>query len=144
MRYQPWYILDRRQPAFEQVVRGRSGVSEPVVSSGIAWAPSVDVQEENDRFVLRADVPGVEAKDIDISAEDGVLTIHGVRATNERSDSDGFEHIERVTGAFLRRFALPDCARTDSIKAHYTNGVLEIEIPKQTRDEAKRIAITVN
>jgi HSP20 family protein len=144
MRYQPWYLLDRWHPEFEQVFRGRSGASESVVTNGTAWTPSVDVQEENDRFLLRADVPGVEAKDIEISAEDGLLTIHGVRATKERSDSDGFEHIERFTGAFLRRFTLPDSAQTDSIKAHYTNGVLEIEIPKQARVEAKRIAVTVN
>lgn len=144
MRYQPWSLLDRWHPEFEQVFRGRSGASEPAVTYGTAWLPSVDVQEENDRFLLRADVPGVEAKDIEISAEDGVLTIRGVRATKERSDSDGFEHIERFTGTFLRRFTLPESAQSDSIKAQYTNGVLEIEIPKRTRVEAKRITVTVN
>jgi HSP20 family protein len=135
MRYQPWYLFDRRYPQFEQV---------PAVTEGTAWTPSVDVQEEHDRFVLRADVPGVEAKDIEISAQDGLLTIHGVRATKERSDTDGFEHIERFTGEFLRRFNLPESAQADSIKAHYTNGVLEIEIPKQARVEAKRITVKVN
>lgn len=144
MRYQPWSLLDRWHPEFEQVVRARSGASEPAVTYGTAWLPSVDVQEENDRFLLRADVPGVEAKDIEISAEDGVLTIRGVRATKERSDSDGFEHIECFTGTFLRRFTLPDSAQSDSIKAHYTNGVLEIEVPKRTPVEAKRITVTVN
>lgn len=143
MRYQPW-SLDRWHPELEQVFRGRSGASEPAVTSGAAWLPSVDVQEENGRFVLRADVPGVEAKDIEVSAEDGLLTIRGVRATKERSDSDGFEHIECFTGTFLRRFTLPESAQPDSIKAQYTNGVLEIEIPKRTRVEAKRITVTVN
>ncbi len=89
-------------------------------------------------------MPGVEAKDIEISAEDGLLTIRGVRTTKERSDSDGFEHVECFTGAFLRRIALPTSAQLDSIKAHYTNGVLEIEIPKQKRAEAKRITVAVN
>lgn len=144
MHYQPWSLLDRWHPEFEQVFRGRSGASEPAVTYGTAWLPSVDVQEENDRFVLRADVPGVEAKDIEISAEDGLLTIRGERAMKERSESDNFEHIERFTGTFLRRFTLPDSAQPDSIKARYTNGVLEIEIPKQTRVEAKRIAVTVS
>ena len=144
MRHQPWSVLDRWHPEFEQVFRGRSAASEPVVTSGTAWIPSVDVQEENDRFLVRADVPGVEAKDFEISAEDGLLTIRGVRATKERSDSDGFEHIECFTGTFLRRFTLPDSAQSDSIKARYTNGVLEIEIPKQVRVEAKRIEVTVN
>jgi HSP20 family protein len=144
MRHQPWSLLDRWHPELEQVFRARSGASEPVVTSGTAWIPSVDVQEENDRFLVRADVPGVEATDFDISAEDGLLTIRGVRATKERSDSDGFEHIECFTGTFLRRFTLPESAQADAIKARYTNGVLEIEIPKQARVEAKRIAVTVN
>ena len=144
MRHQPWSLLDRWHPEFEQVFRGQSGATAPVVTDGTAWTPAVDVQEENDRFLVRADVPGVEAKDIDVSAEDGLLTIRGVRATNERSESDGFEHLECFTGTFLRRFTLPDSAKTDSIKARYTNGVLEIEIPKQARVEAKRIEVTVN
>ena len=144
MRHQPWSILDRWQPDFEQLFRARTGASEPAGSYGTAWIPSVDVQEENDRFVVRADVPGVEAKDIEISAEDGLLTIRGVRTTKERSDSDGFEHIECFTGTFLRRFNLPDSAQSDSMKARYTNGVLEIEIPKQKRAEAKRITVAVN
>ena len=144
MRHQPWSPLDRWHPEFEQVFRARSGASEPGVTYGTAWIPSVDVQGDSDRFVLRVDVPGVEAKDFEISAEDGLLTVRGVRATRQRSDSDGFEHIECFTGTFQRRFTLPDSAQSDSIKARYTNGVLEIEIPKQTRVEAKRITVSVN
>ena len=144
MRYQPWSAVARWQPEFERVFCGSLGVSEAAVTDDTAWSPPVDVHEENDRFVLRADIPGVEAKDIEISAEDGLLTIRGIRATKERSDSDGYEHVERFTGTFLRRFTLPKSAQSDSIKAHYTNGVLQIEILKQTRVEAKRITVTIN
>lgn len=139
MRHQPWSFVDRWQPDFERLF-ARTGASEPAGS----WVPSVDVQEEGDRYVVRADVPGVEAKDIEISAEDGLLTIRGVRTTKERSDSDGFEHVECFTGTFLRRITLPASADLDSIKARYTNGVLEIEIPKQKRAETKRITVPVN
>ena len=104
----------------------------------------MDLQEESDRFVLRADVPGVALKDIEVSAEDGTLTIRGERLAREPVRSDGFEHIERAAGTFLRRFTLPDSARSEAIKARYVDGVLEIEIPKQPRVEAKRIAVTVN
>jgi HSP20 family protein len=104
----------------------------------------VDLQEQSDRFVLRADVPGVAPKDIDVSAVDGTLTVRGVRAVRERVNGDGFEHIERVAGAFVRRFTLPDSARADAIKAHYADGVLEIEIPKQPKIEATRIPVTVS
>jgi HSP20 family protein len=100
--------------------------------------------EENDRFVLRADVLGVAAKDIEVSAEDSTLTVRGERPAKERVSSDGFEHIERAAGTFLRRFTLPDSARVEAIKARYTDGVLEIAIPKQPRVEVKRILVTVN
>jgi HSP20 family protein len=122
----------------------RSGVTLPAVTGSAAWRPSVDLLEENDRFVLRADVLGVAAKDIEVSAEDSTLTVRGERPAKERVSSDGFEHIERAAGTFLRRFTLPDSARVEAIKARYTDGVLEIAIPKQPRVEVKRILVTVN
>jgi HSP20 family protein len=106
--------------------------------------PSVDLREEDGRFVVRADVPGVALRDIEVSAENGALTIRGERPARERVSSDGFEHIERAAGTFLRRFTLPDSVRAEGIKAHYADGVLEIEIPKQPRVEARRIPVTVN
>ena len=104
----------------------------------------MDLQEESDRFILRADVPGVAPKDIEVSAEDGTLTVRGERPPREHVSGDSFEHIERVAGKFLRRFTLPDSAQAEAIKARYADGVLEIEIPKQPRVETKRIAVTVN
>ena len=95
----------------------------------------MDLQEESDRFVVRADVPGVELKDIEVSAEDGTLTIRGERLAKEHVKSDGFEHVERVAGRFLRRFILPDSARAEAIKARYTDGVLEIEIPSSLESD---------
>lgn len=143
-RYQPWSLLDRWHPEFERMFRRNTDVTEPAAGHGTDWTPSVDVQEENGRFLVRADVPGVEAKDIEIAAEDGLLTIRGMRAAVDRSESDGFDYIERSTGTFLRRFTLPESANLDSIKARCTHGVLEIEIPKQKRAEAKRITVSVN
>jgi HSP20 family protein len=142
--YQPWSLLDRWHREIDELFNGRSGASQPVVTNTSAWSPSVDLQEEDDRFVLRADVPGVAAKDIEVSTEDGTLTVRGERPARERAGNDRFEHIERVAGTFLRRFTLPDSARAEAIKARYADGVLEIEIPKQPRIEAKRILVTVN
>jgi HSP20 family protein len=136
--YQPWSLMDH--PYFN---RGPDA-SQPALTNASTWTPLVDLQEESDRFVVRADVPGVELKDIEVSAEGGTLTIRGERLAREHVQSDGFEHIERVAGRFLRRFTLPDSARAEAIKARYTDGVLEIEIPKQPRVETKRIAVTVN
>jgi HSP20 family protein len=141
--YQPW-SLDRWYREIERNVNEGSEASQPALPNTAAWSPSVDLHEENDRFVLRADVPGVALKDIEVFAQDGTLTVRGERPARERVNTDGFERIERAAGTFLRRFTLPDSARAEAIKARYADGVLEIEIPKQARVEAARIPITVN
>jgi HSP20 family protein len=110
-------------------------------SPNVAWIPSVDVHEENDRFIVRADVPGVDPKDIEVTAQDGVLTIRGERRAEKRANNGGFERVERVTGSFLRRFTLPETAQPDAIRAKQTNGVLEVSIPKQPKVEPKRVQI---
>src|SRR3977135_2401680 len=142
--YQPSSLVDRWCREVERSFNERSDASQPTVTNANAGSLSVDLQEESDHFVLRADVPGVALKDIEVSAEDGTLTIRGERLAREHVRNDGFEHIERAAGTFLRRFTLPDSARSEAIKARYVDGVLEIEIPKQPRVEAKRIAVTVN
>jgi HSP20 family protein len=79
-----------------------------------------------------------------VCAEDGKLTIRGTRAMRDRVNEDGFEHVERAAGTFLRRFTLPESAQAEAIKARYTDGVLEIAIPKQPRVEPTRITVTIN
>jgi HSP20 family protein len=143
---QPWSLMDRWRREIDELLTRSPDASFPfpAVTNVTAWTPAVDLQEENDHFVLRADVPGVALKDIDVSAQDGTLTIRGERLAREHVKTDGFEHIERAAGTFLRRFSLPESARTEAIKARYVDGVLEIEIPKQPRVETTRIAVTVN
>ena len=141
--YQP-SLMDRWRREIEELFTRSSDASLPALTNSTAWTPSVDLQEESDHFLLRADVPGVALKDIEVSAQDGTLTIRGERLAREPVRGDGVEHIERAVGKFLRRFTLPDSAQTEAIKARYVDGVLEIEIPKQPRVETKRIAVTVN
>jgi HSP20 family protein len=138
--------MDRWRREIDELVTRSSDASFPfaAVTNSTAWTPSVDLQEESDHFVLRADVPGVALKDIEVSTDDGMLTVRGERPAPARVSSDGFEHIERAAGTFLRRFTLPDSARAEAIKARYVDGVLEIEIPKQPQVEAKRISVTVD
>src|ERR1700692_3129950 len=143
MYYRPWSLGDRWPRELEQLFAGSFGGIEPAATDRAALTPAVDIQEEIDRFVVRADMPGVAAKDIEVSAEDGKLTIRGTRSTQDRVN-DGIEHVERVAGTFLRRFTLPESAQAETIKARYADGVLEIAIPKQPRVEPKRITVTVN
>ena len=140
IRHQPWFFVNRWHPDLDRLF----GESLGGPTDDTAWTPSVDVHEEDDRFLLSADMPGVEAKDIEVSAEDGVLTIRAERLTRTRADSASVENVKSVSGTFLRRITLPVAAQAEAIKASYANGVLEIDIPKQARVETRRIPVTVN
>lgn len=105
------------------------------------WVPHVDVKEEKDRFVLYADLPGIDPNDIEVSMDKGILTIKGERSSETSEQTDRFSRIERHYGSFYRRFALPDSADPEGIQAHGRNGVLEITIPKRPEAAPRRIPI---
>ena len=105
------------------------------------WVPAVDIFEETDRFVVRADVPGVNPADIELNMDNGVLSVAGERPGEDRSEVDGVSRFERVSGRFQRRFTLPESADADGIKAKSSNGILEISIPKQATVQARRINV---
>jgi HSP20 family protein len=107
----------------------------------VAFIPAVDVHEEKERFVVKADLPGVKPEEIEVTAEKGVLTLRGERKSDRTEQSEGYERVERVTGSFTRRFALPENVQADAIKAKFTHGVLEVSIPKQPVVPAKRVNV---
>ncbi len=90
---------------------------------------------------MRADVPGVDAADIDVSMEDGTLTIAGERRGEDRPDFEGVQRFERATGKFARRFTLPESADAQNVTARTQNGILEISIPKQPEVQPRRITV---
>lgn len=140
--YEPWSFVNRLQRQLDQAFNKTSATAETATAQSVAWIPRVDIYEEAGRFVVLADVPGVEAKDIDITAENGVLTIRGERHTQKKeSDQNSYERVERTSGSFLRRFTLPDTANTETIKARQTNGVLEVSIPKHPQVQPRRICV---
>lgn len=141
VRYEPWRLVDRLHREFDSLFDGTFGAREAVSTGSVAWIPSVDVREEADRFVVQADLPGVAAKDIEITAENGVLTLRGERHREARSEARGYERIEREAGSFLRRFTLPETANAEAISARHVNGVLEVSIPKQAQVQPKRISV---
>jgi HSP20 family protein len=105
------------------------------------WVPAVDIIEEKDRFVLRADVPGVDPADIEVSMDAGILTVAGQRRQESRSEDVGLQRLERASGRFFRRFSLPDTADAEKISAQCRNGILEVSIPKQPQVQARRIEV---
>jgi HSP20 family protein len=105
------------------------------------WAPRVDIKEEDRRFVIYADIPGVDPEQIEVSMEKGILTIKGERTVENREQNGKFTRLERSHGLFYRRFALPDSADADGVTAHGKDGVLEIVIPKKAETTPRRITI---
>ena len=103
--------------------------------------PAVDIREEENRYVLEADIPGISREDLDITLEDSVLTIKGERTVNSEENSEGYRRRERTHGSFIRQFTLPDTVNTEAISAAVVNGVLEIGIPKQAKPEPRKITV---
>jgi HSP20 family protein len=131
---EPWGLLNRLN-------RDLDGLWANAPSTEVAFIPPVDVHEEKDRFVVRADLPGVKPEEIEVTAEKGVLTLRGERKAEKREHTEGYERIERVSGSFTRRFALPENVQADAIKAKFAHGVLEVDIPKQPVVAAKRVTV---
>ncbi len=140
VRFEPWSLADMMQCDFDRMA-GRRLRRDNTAVSAADWRPAVDIVEEKGRIVLRADLPGVDRENIDVSMEDGFLTITGERAAEDRSEVDGIERYERVSGRFYRRFSLPETADAEVIKARMQNGILEIDIPKLPEVQPRRIDI---
>ena len=106
-----------------------------------AWTPRVDIREEAERFVILADVPGLDPKDIEIHMDRNTLSIRGERKAEPAQEDGRWSHVERAQGGFERRFTLPESANADGIAASGRNGVLEIVIPKKPETKARKIEV---
>ena len=129
---------DLRQ-AFDRFLGESEGDASNVVTS--QWTPRVDIREDENRFVILADVPGVDPANVEVHMDKGVLTIKGERAGDVKEEGKRWSRVERAHGAFHRRFALPDSADADNITASGKHGVLEISIPKKAEQQPRRIQV---
>lgn len=142
-RYYPWAQPNRFQDEIKQVFDRFFGEDDADQSNVVTsqWTPRVDVKEEDKRFVILADIPGVDPKDIEVSMDKGILTIRGERKAETTEQNGKLTRVERSYGAFYRRFALPDSADADGISAAGKHGVLEIAIPKKAETTPRRISV---
>lgn len=106
------------------------------------WIPAMDLLEEEDHLVLRADLPGLSEDDINIELQEGVLTITGERRLENREKQDGYFRVERAHGNFARALQLPDGIDPDAITAEFDRGVLEVRIPKPEERKPRRVSIS--
>lgn len=143
VRYSPWTVNpslhNEIRSVFDRFLQDGEGDQSNVVTS--EWTPRVDIREEAEQFLIEADIPGVDPKDIEIHMENGVLSIRGERRSEARSENSGYTRVERSHGVFYRRFALPDTANPEGISAKGRHGVLEIAIPKRPEVKARRISV---
>ncbi len=105
------------------------------------WVPSVDLSETNKEYIVRAEIPGVDPKDFDISLNNNVLTIRGERKHEKETKEEDFHRVERVYGTFTRSIQLPGEVNADKVRANYKNGVLEIILPKVKEEAVKKIPV---
>ncbi|SRR5260370_11339399 len=113
-------------------------------STARPWAPSVDILETENDLVMKADIPGVELKDIDIQIENGTLTVKGERKFEKEEKNKGFHRLERSYGSFVRCFTVPETVDTEHVQADYQTGVLTVTLPKKEIAKPKSIKVQVS
>ena len=140
VRYDPWNMLDQIRREMDRMYETRTENEASHVATS-DWTPAVDIKEEQDHFLIKADIPGVDPKDIEVHMENGVLTIKGERESEKKEEREGYKRIERSRGTFYRRFTLPETADADKINAKSLHGVLEITIPKHEKLHPRKITV---
>lgn len=130
---------DQLNRLFEDSLRNQ-GSDSPMT----AWAPAVDIYETENELVLKADLPDVNEKDIDVRIENNTLTVRGERKFEQKVTQDNFLRVERAYGSFSRSFTLPNTVNTETIKAEYKNGVLTVEMPKRAESKPKQVKVAVS
>ena len=138
-RYEPYGLFGQFSNEVNRMLAGNRNTHSAAPERD--WTPAVDIREEADRYVLQADIPGVSREAVDITLDDGVLTIRGERNREAGETGREYRRSERVHGAFTRKFTLPDTVDAEHISATVTNGVLEIAIAKAEKPQPKKISV---
>lgn len=107
------------------------------------WAPVVDIYEEKDNIIVKAELPGIKKEEVSIEIKDNVLTLSGERKHEAEKKKENYHRIERFYGKFTRSFTLPESVQVDKVKANYKDGVLEITLPKTEETKQKAIPIKI-
>ena len=147
VRWEPFRDLvslqDRMNRLFDESFRGvgRAGAEEDWALG--AWAPAVDIYEQDGNIVLKAELPGIDPKDVDVRVENNVLTLRGERKFDDEVKKENYHRVERAYGAFSRSFTLPTVVDTEKIKAEFKDGVLRVTLPKKEEAKPKQISINV-
>jgi HSP20 family protein len=147
VRWEPFRDLqavqDRLNRVFDDAFRGTPRGNDDEWALGGSWAPSVDIFEHEGNLVLKAELPGVDPKDVDVRVENNVLTLRGERKFESEVKREKYHRVERAYGTFSRSFTLPNVVDTEKIKAEYKDGVLQVTLPQREEAKPKQIQVSV-
>ena len=133
-------IQDEMNTLFNRAYGERSGESEQRQRS---WAPALDIAEQKDAYVVQVELPGVKPDELEITLEDGLLTIQGERQFTQESTEQQFHRIERRYGRFRRSITLPTQVQADAIEASFEDGLLTVRVPKAEEAKPRKINVQV-
>jgi HSP20 family protein len=142
-RLEPFRGLSTLQDQFNRLFN-ESFRNHPEESALTTWAPAVDIYETPNELVVKADLPDVNEKDIDVRVENNLLTIRGERKFEKSVSEENFLRVERTYGAFSRSFSLPNTVNAEAIGAQYKNGVLTVTLPKREESKPRQVKVAVN
>ena len=142
VRWEPFRDLLMNR-IFDEAFRGRTGGEEDWALGG-NWAPVVDIYEHEGNIVLKAELAGIDPKDVDVRVENNVLTLRGERKIASEVKREQYHRVERAYGSFTRSFTLPNVVDTEKIKAEYKDGVLRVALPQKEEAKPKQISILVS
>jgi HSP20 family protein len=144
VRFEPFRDLVNTQREFERLFRGAFAPAfNEEEASTRTWAPPVDIYENGDSLVLKAELPGVNPDDVEIRVEDNTLYLKGDRKFEKEVKEQNYHRIERSYGTFTRTFSLPNSIDADKVAANYKDGVLTLNMPKKEEAKPKTIKINV-
>jgi HSP20 family protein len=147
VRWEPFRDLvslqERMNRLFDESFRGINRTSGEEDWVGGAWTPAVDIYEQNGNIVLKAELPGIDPKDVDVKVENNILTLRGERKLDNEVKRENYHRVERAYGTFTRSFTLPNVVDTEKIKAEYKDGLLRMTLPKKDEARPKQISINV-
>jgi HSP20 family protein len=136
-------LSQRMERLFDEMVgRGLWRTSEERPLRG-TWVPAVNIVEREDAMVIVADLPGLKAEDVDVTVEDGTLSIRGERRLEEAAEGETYHRVERIYGAFERTFTLPNSIDVEKIEARFSNGEMSLTLPKREESKPRSVKIKI-
>jgi HSP20 family protein len=143
-RWDPFDELTLLRSRMDRLLN-KIGDETPALTAGTTttWAPTTDIVETKDALIVRCELPGINEKDINVEIENSVLTITGERKFEEKTEDKNFHRVERAYGKFVRSFTLPPNVDTETVKASFADGLLELTVPKKEEAKPKKINLEI-